>query len=114
MGMKGMITSTQSHIFDSKKQIYTISDNRSLKLPGTQTQVLSQAIVVRSSSNGDVGKPTFTLTPSTNNRTKIIVQSTPSKSSITTNTAVPKPQQLVVSDGTSITKQRIIVSKTTF
>ena len=112
--MKGMITSTQSHIFDSKKQIYTISDNRSLKLPGTQTQVLSQAIVVRSSSNGDVGKPTFTLTPSTNNRTKIIVQSTPSKSSITTNTAVPKPQQLVVSDGTSITKQRIIVSKTTF
>ena len=112
--MKGMITSTQPHIIDSKKQIFTLTDNGSLKLPGTHPQVLSQAIVVRSSSNGDVGKPTFTLTPSTNNRTKIIVQSTPSKSSITTNTAVPKPQQLVVSDGHSITKQRIIVSKTTF
>ena len=112
--MKGVITSTQSHIIDSKKQIYTISDNGNLKLPGTQAQVLSQAIVVRSNSIGDVGKPTFTLTPSTNNRTKIIVQSTASKSSITTNTAVPKPQQLVVSDGNSISKQRIIVSKTAF
>ena len=112
--MKGVNTSTQPHVIDSKKKIYTLTDNGSLMLPRTHTQVLSQAIVVKSSSNGDVGKPTFTLTPSTNNRTKIIVQSTPSKSSITTHTAVPNPQQLVVSDGNSITKQRIIVSKTTF
>ena len=112
--LKGVVTSTQSHISENKKTIGAVRNNVSLKPEVTHTQVLPQGLVFRSNSNGDVGKPTFTLTPTTNSKKTFIVQSTPSKSNIIPNMTVSKANPLVVTDGSTVTKQKIIVSKTSF